>query len=125
LEVDDLVLHTLFALTAGHLFEIGVFETFSAEPHPAFAVLPQALGRLGFPADTLCDVVDALETQDFRGVAQLPKCHVSGAAFRAEPPEFLFEGESKFDDLGRYARCVWVGLQRLDFFWCKGLFLYS
>ena len=50
--------------------------------------------RLGFPPNALGGVVNPLEAQDFRVVAQLAEGGRAGVTLQTQGPERLLEGES-------------------------------
>lgn len=53
----------------------------------------KALRRPGLPPDALCSIVDPLETQNFRVIAQLAEGGCAGVALETERPERLLESE--------------------------------
>ena len=72
------------------------------EAHAAPGALVEPLRRLGCPPDPLGGVVDPLEAQDFRVVAQLAEGCRAGVALEAEGPEHLLESEGVGDAVCGY-----------------------
>ena len=70
--------------------------------------LTKPFQRLGFPPNALGGVVDPLEAQDFRVIAQLAEGGRSGVPLQAQGPERLLEGEGVGDRVRCHAPCVRV-----------------
>ena len=81
----------------------------------------KALRRSGLPPDALCSIVDPLETQNFRVIAQLAEGGCAGVALETERPERLLESEGVGYAVCRHPQRVGVCLQMLQFLvlkWC-------
>ena len=81
----------------------------------------KALRRSGLPPDALCSIVDPLETQNFRVIAQLAEGGCAGVALETERPERLLESEGVGYAVCRHPQRVGVCLQMLQFLWCEFL----
>ena len=81
----------------------------------------KALRRSGLPPDALCSIVDPLETQNFRVIAQLAEGGCAGVALETERPERLLESEGVGYAVCRHPQRVGGCLQMLQFLWCEFL----